>query len=188
MTKISVLTKAKHFDFIRLVLPEAKLTETLDDLDGGSCLLTFITGVIVPHSILESYARKYNFHPASSAFPGRDPHHWACYNAATEFGAVAHVMTALVDDGAIVGALTVGAPNNSTPADYHKIGDTAVNALFVALAPTMATEEIPAIGIKWGQKRKRADLISLCATISMADEVSANHMRRSFAGFEQHFA
>ncbi len=56
-------------------------------------LLAFTTGVIVPESILAALGHgAYNFHPGPPQYPGWAPAHFALYDGARIFGAVAHVM------------------------------------------------------------------------------------------------
>ncbi|MEI7803851.1 MAG: formyltransferase family protein [Hyphomicrobiales bacterium] len=187
MKPVVVLTKDKHFDFVRSVLPAAILAEQISDVKPSGCLIAFMTGVIVPSPVLSKFHRTYNFHAASPDYPGRDPHHWAAYDGAPIYGATAHHMDARVDEGIIVGTLTVGVPKDFSPQDYLAIGEMAVKALFSVLAPIMVSDGVPATGIKWsGKKHSRADLLAKC-DMRQLDEFAREHREMAFAGFEQHF-
>jgi len=187
MKSVVVLTKPKHFDFVQSVLTDAKLVEQISDVQSGTCLIAFMTGGIVPIATLARFHRSYNFHAASPYYPGRDPHHWACYDGAATYGATAHHMDAKVDEGIIVGTLIQGVPKDSTPQDYLQIGEISARALFTALAPTMVSDGLPATGIHWsGKKHSRSDLLKMCNMRGLS-EFSREQRQIAFAGFEQHF-
>lgn len=182
-----VLSKLRHSSFIREILPDAKVVETLASNCKGKCLIGFGAGEIVPPELLAQFGRSYNFHGASPEYPGRDPHHWAAYDGAPEFGATAHAMTERVDEGFVVGTLTAGVPKDSGPEIYRQIGEDCLKALFIALAQRMASSGVPAIHQKWtGQKRSRADLIAKCDMRGLK-EFPLEHRQMAFAGFEKHF-
>lgn len=185
--RIEVLTKAKHFNFIRSVLTRAKLVETLDQLTGDGCLMTYSTGLVVPEEIFSKFSVRYNFHPGTPQYPGRDPHHWACWDGATTFGATAHLIMKRVDTGPIVGLAYVGIPKDSAPERYREAGERALQGLFVMLAPVMEEEGTPAIKSEWtGTKRTRADLIKMCDFTGLtADQIEDRKL--AFAGFEKCF-
>ena len=183
-----VLTNEKHLGFVSDALPEAKVASDLEALSGGWCLIALMTGVIVPKGVLAKYEHAYNFHAASTSYPGRDPHHWATLDGAASYGATAHKMTAKVDDGPIVGVVRCGVPAGSGPRDYLALGEAATFCLFRALAPMMAKNgSLPVSGDSWARaKRARRDLIAMCdMRLLPSDEVE----RRKFAlaGFEKHW-
>lgn len=162
----AVLTKPRHFQFIQSIAPNARLCTTLDEIAaGGGHLISYGTGVIVPADILARWRWRYNFHGAPPSYPGRDPHHWACYDGARTYGATAHVMTPSVDAGDIVGTLTFGVPKDCTPAMYLDHGERASRMLAAALMPLMLGCGVPPNGEIWsGTKRRRADVLALIAT------------------------
>ncbi|GGE36427.1 hypothetical protein GCM10007276_12410 [Agaricicola taiwanensis] len=184
---VTVLSKPKHRAVIHAALPSAQLVEGIKDLTGGECLIAYGTGVIVPPDVLARYKRAYNLHGASPSFPGRDPHHWAAYEGATQFGATAHVMTALVDDGPIVGTLLEDVPAGATPDDYRAVGERTIAKLFADLAPAMARGELAPTGMQWGPiKRARSHMLAMFDFAGLPpDEVQRR--RRAFKGFEAHF-
>ncbi|MEM9809753.1 MAG: formyltransferase family protein [Pseudomonadota bacterium] len=66
-------------------------------------LISFLTEVIVPQSILERLGpTPYNIHPGSPDYPGAHGLSFAIFEGARKFGVTAHEMTARVDTGAIV--------------------------------------------------------------------------------------
>ena len=81
-------------------------------------LLSFGTSVIVPDWILQNKnLLSLNVHAASPNYPGRDPHHFAVYNNATQYGATLHFMTSKVDSGPIIDVKMFNVSLNQTPAD-----------------------------------------------------------------------
>lgn len=182
-----VLTSAKHHDYVRSILPQARLADSVETIGDGVCLIGYQTGVVVPAAVLERFGRAYNIHAATPDFPGRDPHHWAAYAQAASFGATAHVMTAEVDQGWIVGTIAVGVPKDSGPDRYREVGAQCARALFEVLAPRMVTEGAPAIRAEWtGPVRRRRDLIAMCDMRGL-ESWMVEHRRMAFAGFERHF-
>jgi methionyl-tRNA formyltransferase len=185
----AVLTRERHFAFVRGVLAHAVIVEKLDDLphNGGDCLIGFGTGVIVPGTVLETFHRRYNFHGASPQFPGRDPHHWAAYQRVDRFGATAHVMNEHVDSGPIVGALWRDVGPDRSPAAYRKLAEQCMDELFSDLAPKMAKYALLESDIVWaGMLRSRADLIRIC-DMRNATGHERDRRRQAFAGFEHLF-
>jgi methionyl-tRNA formyltransferase len=184
---ITVLSKLKHSSLVARALPRARLVTELSDLQGGECLIAYGTGVIVPASGIDRYICAYNFHGASYLYPGRDSHHWAAYEGATEFGATAHVMTALVDAGPIVGSSLKPVPPGSSPSVYRAIGDLALAELFLDLAPRMALGTLPPLSLDWGpKKRSRAHTLKMCDFTGLPDAEKIIR-RRAFQGFEAYF-
>lgn len=178
----AVLTKARHFDFVHSVIPEAPCIERLGDLRGADMLFSFGSGVIVPPDILNNLKVAVNFHAAPPTYPGRDPHHWAAYDQATEYGATAHWMTERVDAGPIIGAFII-AMKPGGPEDYRKAGERTARALFEEIVPKFIAGDI----LGWqGTKRSRRDLIAMCDLRNLPTYEAARR-RFAFAGFEQHF-
>lgn len=81
------------------------IEELLQVFKEGDILMAHNTNQIVPKSILQKSALSVNVHAGPPEFPGRDPHHWAVYHAAAEYGVTAHIMEEQVDAGAIVEVL-----------------------------------------------------------------------------------
>lgn len=185
--KTVVISSGKHRDFILSVLPHAELATSLEGIGPTpDCLIGFNTGVIVPERLLTVIDLAFNFHGAPPAYPGRDPHHWASYDGAEEYGATAHWMWPDVDAGPIFGTMLFGmAP--ADPQEYRRRGEEAAALLFRALAPKITIEGAPCLSIEWsGNKRKRADLIAMCDFTGL-DSLEVARRKRAFAGFEKHF-
>lgn len=147
-------------------------------------LLSFGTGVIVPDDILRS-ATCLNIHAASPEFPGRDPHHFAVYYGATEYGATLHVMTSRVDRGPILDVELRAVPENATPSDLLRIGNTAGFALMQRLF----REGIPRerSDVRWGPRTfTRRDFRALCRIDEHMNEMEIERRRRAVAmpGYE----
>ena len=85
-----------------LVSASCNIVQTHDELVGGSILIACCTGVIVKPEALARYGAAFNIHLAPPSFPGRDPHHWAFYERAENYGVTMHVMTERVDEGEIL--------------------------------------------------------------------------------------
>lgn len=184
--RVILLTKPK---WLPPLLPTVKSYEqtTLDD-PQGAVLIAFSTGVIVPADVLGQVERAYNFHPASPQFPGRDPHHWAIYEDATEYGATAHVMTEKVDEGPIVGLRTFKVEKGASPRMLMDLAHEAAYRLFLETAPKMLTAEVPEISARWcGTKRTRKDLLDMCRLTPDLSPEEIGRRRKAFAGFELSF-
>ncbi len=148
---------------------------TFDAADWSSTLLvSFCTGVIVPASILDALqGRAINIHPASKDFPGRDPHHFACYNGTEEFGATAHLMTPRVDAGTILREKLCPVGPDVTPGELRQLGEKCGQDLYqyvVTEWPKTGNLE-PAANLEWaGRKSTRRDFVELCRIHPLMDE------------------
>jgi len=183
--RIVVLTKERHYEFIKKLLPNAEVTLDLPQ-DGEWQLICFGSSTIVPKKTLEWWDVAINFHAAPPLFPGRDPHHWAVYNSATVYGATVHAMYPAVDEGPICGQLILGTTPPLTPREYEMIGETAMYSLFTSWCsrPTGFSFES---GIEWvGKKQSRKDLIKMCDMRGLDNEEKTLR-KRAFIGFEHHF-
>ena len=184
-----ILTTSQHVDWLHSVSPEAKITTVLQEIKGGgNTLLTFGTGIIVPIDIIERYTNAYNFHAASSEFPGRDAHHWAVYDGSKTFGAVAHYLTKWVDEGEIVATLNFGMNSGSSPQEFRQAAIKGIRGLLLSLLPNIwETRAVAPCGVNWSDvKRKRIDLINMC---DMRNLLVLERERRqiAFQGFEEFF-
>lgn len=128
-------------------------------------LLSFGTSVIVPRRILDTPGLcAVNIHGASPAYPGRDPHHWAAYDGAAEYGATLHYMVPAVDQGAIIGVETFPVEKGCPPHRLLAQSNLASMRLYERFMANFLREgPPPATDIKWGPRvTKRADFIELC--------------------------
>lgn len=183
--RIVVVSKERHFEFLRSVLPQAELTEDLPD-GRGYQLIAFGTGLIIPSEVLKCWDQTINFHGASPEYPGRDPHHWASYDSAKVFGATAHAMWPKVDAGQICGVLLAGVTPPRAPSFYQEIGEAAARSLCTAWCRSSTSYSFENDFSWTGRKRSRRDLISMCDMRGLAD--SEKERRKSaFRGFEKYF-
>lgn len=154
--------------------------------DRETTLICFGTGTIIPKSFLSRLEMPgYNFHPASPRFPGRDPHHFAAYEGVEEYGATAHVLTARVDEGPIVGVELNPVARDWSATELLGVGRQAALVLFRRLAPAMASgRPLPPIeGVSWGpRKTRRADFLRMCKLPLSIDEEEFSRRLRSFDG------
>lgn len=145
-------------------------------------IIAYGTGIIVPTEILAVHkAPAYNFHAAPPAYPGRDPHHFAVYDGATEYGATAHVMTARVDDGPILGVKRFPVTAGTPPHRLLALASAALTELFAELAPAMASGvALPVLaGESWGNRRGTRRLFRKLCTLSPLVSEEEFHRRRS---------
>ena len=183
-----ILTIPSHFSWLQQVVPKATLATSLDEIqDGGGVLLTFSTGIIVPRNVIERFDAAYNFHAASASYPGRDAHHWAVYDGVLQYGAVAHWMTARVDDGEIVGSMRFGMVLGATPQEFREAATNGIRGLMLTLVPSIFDRPLAPNGESWtGTKRRRGDLIAMCDMRGM-DIEERQRRRNAFQGFEKFF-
>lgn len=141
-------------------------------------LLSFGTGVIVPKWIIES-APSLNIHAASPLFPGRDPHHFAVYYGARQYGATLHYMTTDVDQGPIVDVELFPVEQDATPSELLEQANLSAFALlerfFVQYRDSGKPPE-PRGEIHWSQVvRKRKDFSELCR---VSPDMDVNEFKR----------
>jgi Formyl transferase len=159
----------------------------LNELQFGPnvLLLSFGSGIIVPHEILGRLGRPaYNLHAASPEFPGRDPHHHAIYRRARTYGATLHVMTEKVDAGPIVAIETFPVPSDATPTSLLAAANEAgMRAIEKCAARLLDAQPIPALAdVVWGTvKTTRSDLIGLSRLSPLIDE---DEFERRFHAFD----
>lgn len=129
-------------------------------------LLSFATGVIVPSWILEQPGlTALNLHAASPEYPGRDPHHFAVYDEATQYGATLHFMAASVDAGPIIDVELFNVPDDALPIDLLDKANEAVYRLLGKYLPMLLSGNILPSNpdLQWaGKKRSRKDFLELC--------------------------
>ncbi|MCP5268577.1 MAG: hypothetical protein H6943_05990 [Zoogloeaceae bacterium] len=129
-------------------------------------LLSFGTGVIVPSWILDLMGgTALNIHAASPLYPGRDPHHFAVYDGATEYGATMHFMSQNVDAGPIVDVELFQVPAQTTPANLlaqaNEAGWLLITRFFERFLDQGAP--VPKTGFEWGlRKTTRKMFQELC--------------------------
>lgn len=175
--RVTVLTKPKWLYVLAALAPGSVMAESLDDLSGGDCLVAFATGIIVPRQKFSLYQTAYNIHAAPPSYPGRDPHHWGCYDKTPTWGATLHIMTERVDEGPIISVSEQAVAPDITPSDRLQVGLGRATYLFNEYADRFG--KLEPNGIKWtGQKRSRADLLLMCELDGLTKK---EEMRRRFA-------
>jgi methionyl-tRNA formyltransferase len=161
---------------------------SLDDLaKRGSepTLLSFSTSVIVPADVFEQFpGGAYNLHAASPQYPGRDPHHWAIYDGAREYGATLHVMSKRVDDGPIIDAELFTVAPDEKPMALLDRANAAAFAVLARNAERLMSGRIiaPQSTLAWsGKKHSRKDFLEMCR---MDASLSREEFERRVRAFE----
>lgn len=165
------------------VATRAALMEVEDDVLAGARLIGFVTGIIVPAPTLAKLGSgAYNFHPGPPEHPGWDPIRFALYEGSRDFGVTAHVMTASVDAGPIVGVRRCRVRERPVYADYQAEMVRALLALLGELAAALVSPGgPPAIGVDWGPRRfTRADAAALCR---IPPDIDPAELRRRILAF-----
>lgn len=148
-------------------------------------LISFGTSVIVPESLLRRpELLAINVHPASPAFPGRDPHHFAVYEGATEYGATMHLMTSRVDDGAIIDVELFPVPEGATPVLLLSMAEDAAWRLMTRLFSRLAIgEEIQTLqNVSWRRRKTtRKMFLELCKVDGQMGEAEFTRRVRATA-------
>jgi methionyl-tRNA formyltransferase len=151
--------------------------ETLADLNAlepdtlaSARLVAFVTGVIVPADVLDRLGfGAYNFHPGPPGYPGFAPAHFALYQRAAEFGATAHVMSARVDEGPIVGVEMFSIPHSTSVIGLEGMAYARLAYLFWSLAARLATcsQPLAPLPLSWsGKKITRRDVAAICGGVA----------------------
>ncbi len=135
-------------------------------------LITYNTNVIIKEEILDICECSYNIHAASPEFPGRDPHHWAIYRKASEYGATLHEIDKLVDSGSIIQTKSFKVTNEDTPYSLlEKANKKSVELLNWVLNELNNHNTIKKNSkLKWsGIKTKRSDFLKICDLTNIID-------------------
>jgi methionyl-tRNA formyltransferase len=127
--------------------------------------LSFNHNIIFSNEVLSKINIGYNIHAGSLDFPGRDPHHWAVYNKAKQYGAVAHIIEGKVDSGEIIDTVLFDVNINEGPMELLEKANLAAEKLINDLINNIASN----IKIKikkdlfWGDNKKsRQDFLDIC--------------------------
>ena len=146
-------------------------------------LLSYGTSVIVPGWILaKPDLMAVNLHAASPQYPGRDPHHFAVYDEATQYGATIHFMTESVDAGPIIDVKLFNVPDGVRPIDLlDKANEAAYRLLGKYLAIFLSGKTLVSNpDLAWtGKKRSRKDLLELCRIESGISEEEFEKRQRA---------
>lgn len=151
-------------------------------IDRDTSLVSFGTSVIVPAALLVGLSKPaYNVHSASPEFPGRDPHHFAIYRGVETYGATLHLMTARVDDGAIVAVETFLVGHDATPDSLLDEANQAAMCLIERYAERLLDPEpMPTLpDVSWGPvKTRRSDFLRLCRVSPLISAAEFDRRRR----------
>lgn len=155
------------------------------DKKGNVFLFSFGVGEIVSSDVLKKCSLAINIHAASPQYPGRDPHHFACYDGAKEYGATAHLMEERVDSGKIIDIELVKVKENANSKKFLKIGNECGTILMERiLDKILLRKEIPVpISLTWGKtKTKRSDFLEACF---ISSDISSTEMERKYRSFQE---
>ncbi len=161
-----------------------RLSDVGAQISPDTLLICYGTGIIVPKVILDALARPaINFHAAPPEYPGRDPHHWAVYEGAREYGVTAHEAVARVDAGPIIAVDRFPVPENAIPEELLKQANAKLFDLFVRLLPEMLRGVYSISDEVWaGRKRRRSDFIDVCNLNRWIDSEEFDRRYRAFDG------
>ncbi len=124
-------------------------------------LISFLTDVIVPETVLERLElTPYNIHPASPDYPGAHGLSFAIFEDAFRFGVTAHEMTARVDAGPIVMVDWFSLPCDAELVPFgNDVYARAVAVFDMVARHCIATDEpLPRMDVSWAERmctRKR---------------------------------
>ena len=188
--KIYVLTKKKFFKFYQNSNKKIFFVDSLNSIkikNNNNILISCNTNIIVPKEVFNNFKLALNIHPGSYYFPGRDPHHWACYLRSNIFGATVHLMTEKVDSGDIIDFELQSVKNILSISEYKNIGSKTSKILMMRILNGILRGNIKEKKKKWsGRVTKRIDLIKLCDFRNLElQEVKRREI--SLKGFEKFF-
>jgi methionyl-tRNA formyltransferase len=142
------------------------LTALNSELLARSRLIAFVTGEIVPVSILNRLGYgAINFHPGPPGYPGWAPAHFALYNQEPQFGVTAHVMVERVDAGPIIDVKLFPIPADINVLGLEGLAYAHLAHLFWSHAQSLATDASPPSTrpIEWGpRKYSRRNYRDMC--------------------------
>jgi len=183
--RVVVLAPPEVADAIGQILSDASSATRIERVETGealdkasaetaetSLLISFGTSIIVPPRVLRRFrAGAINFHAASPAYPGRDPHHFAAYDQCDRYGATAHVMTDRVDEGPILDVEEEPVAPGASPEHYLTIGRRCALRLAERMLPRIiAGGDWTTSRYGWNsRKTARRDFEALCEIDSLMD-------------------
>lgn len=148
-------------------------------------LIAFGTDVVVSEELLSRLGfGAYNFHPGPPDYPGWAPASFAVYDGARSFGATAHVMTAKVDAGPIVGVRLFPVPPRMTANQLALGALVAALELFRELGPLLvnASDPLPVLPLSWSRrKHTRAEFRQMC---DLPPDITEDELKRRTAAFD----
>jgi folate-dependent phosphoribosylglycinamide formyltransferase PurN len=173
---------------VEMIEDRDTLRQSLSSGASGTLLVAFGTGVIVPRDLIEALGGAcFNIHPGSPEYPGRDPHHFAVYDHAAQFGATAHHMTERVDAGPIIDVELFDVSQEATPRHLLDRAEAAGCRIFDRLVPRLLRGELPVpLPLLWGsRKTTRRDFYEL-SQVSPVENSGEFERRRRATLMEPH--
>lgn len=146
-------------------------------------LISFSTSVIVPAQYLNHPGQvAVNIHAASPDYPGRDPHHYAVYEGAIEYGATMHYMTEKVDAGAIIAVELFSVEATITPRALMLRADACAWILIEKLLSWIQQGTVfPKSDRVWSAvKRNRKDFLRFCKIEPDMEQTELERRIRAF--------
>ena len=162
------------------------IEELLQVFQEGDILMAHNTNQIVPKSILQKASLSVNVHAGPPEFPGRDPHHWAVYFAAAEYGVTAHLMEERVDAGAIVEVLRFPIePTDSPISLLIKANKMALVCIVSLLQKIHGNQTLVPLNETWSDhKTSRKDFLEKCDVSKVLND--QDEMKRRIQAFQVH--
>ena len=167
---------------INLCKSLGEFTSLIENIEPIDYLVTYNTSIIVNSSFIDKFDSAYNIHAASPEFPGRDPHHWAIYRKAKQYGATLHFLEKKVDSGIIIKTHIFNISINNTPQELLKTANEK-SILLLNWCLNNLDKNFPMKNskIKWGEiKTKRQDLIDICNLTAIENETEINLRIKAF--------
>jgi methionyl-tRNA formyltransferase len=162
----------------------AGLDSLTQDIGGSSRLFAFGSPLVVPAAILARLRfGAYGVHPGPPCYPGWAPASFALYDGASIFGATAHVLTAKVDDGPIVGTELFAITPHMTPDHLATEATAAMGRLLLRLGKAIAAQAEPLaeLPVGWGPHRgTRAKFSQMSAITADLDPAERARRLRAF--------
>ncbi len=157
-----------------------ELERSISSYSDTATLISLGTSVIVSKSGIDALnGRAFNIHPASPAFPGRDPHHFAHYMGAKVYGATLHHMTDKVDAGAIIDVAEFDTHQLGPKDLMHAAERSAIELFAEWVGKLIKGQIVPKQNWTWGSfKTTRSDFQSLCRVSPLDSKVE---LERRFA-------
>jgi formyltetrahydrofolate hydrolase len=187
--KIVVLSKPKFYDWFLKVDKNIVLSDNINEAFAkkNNILISCCTNIILPKNYFSKYLIAINIHPASFDYPGRDPHHWACYHQCKNYGATAHLLSEKVDQGLIIDYELIKINILATANMYYEIGNKCAQLLIARIIKGINKKKLITRNAKWkGKSNKRTDLLKMCNFKNLEiDEI--DRRKFSFKGFEKFF-
>jgi methionyl-tRNA formyltransferase len=145
-------------------------------------LLSFGTGIIVPPWVLAMEGMiALNVHAASPGYPGRDPHHFAVYDGAKQYGATMHYMLQSVDAGPITDVEIFDIPTGAYPLQLLELANDAcwrlISRFFSAYKKHSTPFELA--NFVWGKRKStRKMFLEMCRVdLDMPQDEIARRLR-----------